>query len=175
LNWAIKKLTGNSLFDEKMGGTIHVALGDNIVFGHSIQSHIHEDLVIKKPTLILDDTIIIDKGKFKASTIKKLRKKFKPPSLLISDNSIISFVEAKIFLTETKVKRRLNKGKRISFIDIMHKGGQQLSELIRNLKVDELPYQSFKKKARGSLKEEDLKKLLEMLSHYEMITINNKP
>jgi leucyl aminopeptidase (aminopeptidase T) len=45
LNPAITILTGNSLFDEKAKGTIHIALGDNHAFGHHVESQFHDDLV----------------------------------------------------------------------------------------------------------------------------------
>lgn len=47
-------LTGNVLEDEKVLGTIHIAIGDNSGFGGKIQVESHLDGVIKNPTLLLD-------------------------------------------------------------------------------------------------------------------------
>ncbi|MEE0775667.1 MAG: aminopeptidase [Bacillota bacterium] len=55
-------LTGDILSDEKSLGTVHIALGDNMNFGGTVDSRLHIDGVIKEPTLYLDDFLIIDKG-----------------------------------------------------------------------------------------------------------------
>ncbi len=49
------KLIGNVLEDEKVGGTVHIALGDNSSFGGNVVAGIHLDGIIKKPTLFLDN------------------------------------------------------------------------------------------------------------------------
>lgn len=48
------KLIGNVLEDEKVGGTVHIALGDNSCFGGDVVAGIHLDGIIKKPVLFLD-------------------------------------------------------------------------------------------------------------------------
>ncbi len=48
------KLIGNVLEDEKVGGTVHIALGDNSCFGGDVIAGIHLDGIIKKPVLFLD-------------------------------------------------------------------------------------------------------------------------
>ncbi len=57
------KLTGIVLEDEKILGTIHVAFGDNKSFGGTVGAKIHLDGVLLRPTLILDDRVVMDKGK----------------------------------------------------------------------------------------------------------------
>jgi leucyl aminopeptidase (aminopeptidase T) len=58
------RLTGAVLEDEKIAGTVHLALGNNVGFGGTNDVKIHVDGVIMKPTLITDDgTKIIDNGK----------------------------------------------------------------------------------------------------------------
>ena len=47
-------LIGNVLEDEKVGGTVHIALGDNSCFGGDVIAGIHLDGIIKKPVLFLD-------------------------------------------------------------------------------------------------------------------------
>lgn len=48
------KLIGNVLEDEKVGGTVHIALGDNSSFGGDVVAGIHLDGIIKNPVLFLD-------------------------------------------------------------------------------------------------------------------------
>ncbi len=59
------KIIGNVLEDEKVKGTIHVALGDNSTFGGKCKAGIHIDGIIKKPTLLADDRLIMEDGKLK--------------------------------------------------------------------------------------------------------------
>lgn len=56
------KLSGVLLEDEKVLGTIHIALGNNKSMGGKINVPIHLDGVIKKPTVWLDDKMIMEKG-----------------------------------------------------------------------------------------------------------------
>ena len=57
------KITGVVLEDEKVYGTCHIALGNNLSFGGKIDVPIHIDCVIKKPTVYLDNRVIMKKGK----------------------------------------------------------------------------------------------------------------
>ena len=59
------KIIGNVLEDEKVMGTVHVALGDNSTFGGKCRAGIHIDGIIKKPTLIADNKIILEDGKLR--------------------------------------------------------------------------------------------------------------
>lgn len=58
------KIIGNVLEDEKVFGTVHMALGNNMSFGGSVNIPFHEDGIITKPTLITDNKIIIKDGKW---------------------------------------------------------------------------------------------------------------
>ena len=65
-NYDVKKMTGEMLFDEKMGGTIHLALGDNVSDGKN-KSAIHLDLLKDLRSggeIRLDDVLIQEGGKF---------------------------------------------------------------------------------------------------------------
>ena len=68
MNPKINKYTNNLLFDEKIGGTIHLALGmaykEN---GGGNDSAIHWDLVksMKKAKIIVDGKVLQENGKFK--------------------------------------------------------------------------------------------------------------
>ncbi len=58
------KISGDILEDEKVMGTCHIALGNNYSFGGKINVPVHLDGVIDKPTIIVDDKIIMKDGKF---------------------------------------------------------------------------------------------------------------
>ena len=60
-------LSGNILEDEKVFGTVHIGIGNNITIGGKVDVPFHVDLVIKKPTLYLDDMLVIKDGKFIAA------------------------------------------------------------------------------------------------------------
>ncbi|MCF8298254.1 MAG: aminopeptidase [Melioribacteraceae bacterium] len=57
------RLSGNLLEDEKVLGTAHIAVGNNITMGGSVNVPIHLDGVIKKPTIYFDNKMIMEKGK----------------------------------------------------------------------------------------------------------------
>lgn len=57
------KLSGLLLEDEKVMGTIHIAIGDNKSMGGLVNVPIHLDGVVKKPTVYFDGKMIMKKGK----------------------------------------------------------------------------------------------------------------
>lgn len=57
-------LNGIILEDEKVYGTVHIAFGTNTSFGGQNKAECHMDGIILKPTLYLDDALVIDKGVF---------------------------------------------------------------------------------------------------------------
>ena len=57
------KVNGCVLEDEKVIGTAHIALGNNISLGGKVSVPLHLDGVIKKPTVWVDKKKIMDKGK----------------------------------------------------------------------------------------------------------------
>ncbi|MBZ0183163.1 MAG: aminopeptidase [Melioribacteraceae bacterium] len=57
------KLSGLILEDEKVKGTVHIALGNNVTMGGSVNVPIHLDGVIKKPTLYFDGKEVMKNGK----------------------------------------------------------------------------------------------------------------
>ncbi len=62
---AAARLIGNPLEDEKVLGTVHFAVGNNLHMGGKQDSKIHVDGIIKSPTVQLDGHIIIKDGKVK--------------------------------------------------------------------------------------------------------------
>lgn len=57
------KLSGILLEDEKVLGTVHIALGNNVSMGGNVNVPLHLDGVIKKPTVYLDGKILMKEGK----------------------------------------------------------------------------------------------------------------
>ena len=60
-------ITGAILEDEKVMGTVHIALGNNISMGGTCDVGIHLDGVILEPTVLIDGRMIMEKGKLKIS------------------------------------------------------------------------------------------------------------
>jgi leucyl aminopeptidase (aminopeptidase T) len=56
------RLTGFTLEDEKVLGTAHVALGNNLSFDGRIGVHCHFDGILLKPTMIIDGKPIVENG-----------------------------------------------------------------------------------------------------------------
>ncbi|MCK4237326.1 MAG: aminopeptidase, partial [Candidatus Krumholzibacteria bacterium] len=57
------KIIGSILEDEKVMGTIHIALGNNMSMGGTVDVPIHLDGIVKNPTVELDSEKIMEKGK----------------------------------------------------------------------------------------------------------------
>ena len=57
-------VTGEILEDEKVMGTVHIALGNNLSMGGTCDVAIHLDGVILEPTVTIDSEILMKEGKF---------------------------------------------------------------------------------------------------------------
>lgn len=64
LNPALKSPLGHTLLDEKIQGSIHLALGENRMYGGVNVSSLHWDLVMLQPTLRVDDDLLLAEGDF---------------------------------------------------------------------------------------------------------------
>ncbi len=53
-NVAVTELVGSVLLDEKAGGTVHVAIGDDAGIGGDVDAPIHLDGIIRSPTVYAD-------------------------------------------------------------------------------------------------------------------------
>ncbi|MCZ7397823.1 MAG: hypothetical protein O8C59_04875 [Candidatus Methanoperedens sp.] len=51
----VARMIGNALEDEKVGGTIHIGLGDSSTIGGDVVAGIHLDAIITKPKVFADD------------------------------------------------------------------------------------------------------------------------
>jgi aminopeptidase len=59
LNPGVKQLTGDILLDEKLYGSMHIAVGMNDHFGGLNHSNLHLDMVMLHPALYLDGELIL--------------------------------------------------------------------------------------------------------------------
>jgi leucyl aminopeptidase (aminopeptidase T) len=57
------KISGCVLEDEKVIGTVHIALGNSISLGGKVNVPLHLDGVISKPTVFIDNKKIMEQGK----------------------------------------------------------------------------------------------------------------
>lgn len=58
------KITGVTLEDEKVLGTVHIALGNNKSYGGTVGVPFHVDCIIKKPDVFIDGKMIMKRGRF---------------------------------------------------------------------------------------------------------------
>jgi hypothetical protein len=125
LNPAISQLTGHELFDEKAERTVHVAIGDNSVFGHPIESQVHHDLVVREPTIRLDHGLtVMNKGILQVDAMRKWRDSLTWLEPWTTPPGRVTLREPRIRVSEDSVDRRLQKGLRIGYVRMV---GPQLS------------------------------------------------
>ena len=67
------EISGILLEDEKVAGTVHIALGNNASMGGSVVVPVHLDGVIQGPTLKIDDKTIMKDGNLLVSLERSLR------------------------------------------------------------------------------------------------------
>jgi leucyl aminopeptidase (aminopeptidase T) len=58
------EICGNMLVDEGAYGCIHFGFGANHTIQGANQVNFHVDCIVKKPTLMLDGTVVIREGEF---------------------------------------------------------------------------------------------------------------
>jgi aminopeptidase len=64
LNPVIREIVGEAALDEKIIGTIHIAIGENRMFEGKNRSSLHQDLIMKSPTLLIDGKPIMENGEY---------------------------------------------------------------------------------------------------------------
>lgn len=57
-------LSGSTLEEEKVLGTVHIAFGSNFTFGGKVKAEAHWDAVLLKPTVFFDEQKAISDGEF---------------------------------------------------------------------------------------------------------------
>ena len=54
--------SGSFQEEKKARGNLHIAFGDNVYFGGTVRSPVHLDMVIYRPTVVLDDRVLVENG-----------------------------------------------------------------------------------------------------------------
>ncbi|MDU4830387.1 MAG: aminopeptidase, partial [Clostridium perfringens] len=74
-NYGIKKFTRNMLFDEKIGGTVHMAIGDSMPeAGGKNRSSLHWDMLCDMRNggrIYADGELFYENGEFKKEILEK--------------------------------------------------------------------------------------------------------
>jgi hypothetical protein len=119
VNTGISKLTGNSLFDEKCAGTVHVALGDSSGFGGNYQATVHEDLISRKPTIWIDGKLILDHGedRFRAEDWREDISNFPVAEVFVQGNPRVTRTPERVETRQglLKVRHRVAAGRICSY------------------------------------------------------------
>ena len=63
-------LNGDFQEEKKARGTCHIALGDNLFFEGMVQCDVHMDMIMYKPTIVMDDIIVVDNGQIVTSSFQ---------------------------------------------------------------------------------------------------------
>jgi len=172
LNPQITQLTGNPLFDEKAIETVHIAIGDNAVFGDDISSFIHADLITRRPSIRIDDLAFMDHGVIDHRGIQQRRTtRASVRSAEILD-AVIHLREGRIAQFGGTLMRRLSKAQRVNFVRI---GSSDtivpLTELCETLRAHgRVHIAAFLKNypSFGAIKTTDL---LNILYHYRVLGV----
>lgn len=48
--------------EKKARGLVHVAIGDNVFYGGTVECPVHMDMVLYAPTVLIDDLVVVDAG-----------------------------------------------------------------------------------------------------------------
>ncbi len=64
LNAELRIPTGFQLLDDKILGTIHIALGSNEEIGGQNKTSFYWPMLLLQPTIIVDDLLVLDRGRF---------------------------------------------------------------------------------------------------------------
>lgn len=66
------RLIGNLAEDKKRRGTAHVAIGDNSTIDGTVESDLHLDGLMVRPTVSLDDDVVVEDGTLLVDRVRKL-------------------------------------------------------------------------------------------------------
>jgi len=62
VNSQISRFSGIAVLDEKKGGTAHIAIGRSLGLGGEVDCCIHEDMVFRRPTILVDGRVVLEDG-----------------------------------------------------------------------------------------------------------------
>lgn len=172
LNRAIKHLTGNGLFDEKIARTIHIAIGGNQVFGGPIKSDVHFDLISKAPTVQIDGLTVIQEGEILSEDLRRYREAWTPSAADITEDKMIRVNPSEITTVDNQLFRRLQAGGRVGNVAMADSAvAIQLAALAAEIGEEPIRYGDLIKQtpAFGGLRVEDL---VAYLWHYRTLLIS---
>jgi hypothetical protein len=172
LNSAVRDLTGNSLFDEKAAETVHIAIGNNVMFGHSVQSRTHADLVTIRPTLEIGGVTIMDRGVLAVSNLQVLREKWVAPGLKLSQKARIRLKDDEIEDRNGLAYRRLYKSGRLGFVSMANEEtSSAVAKLYKELQHGNPIVMGILLEDHPEFNEISTEYLIELLVHYGCLDI----
>lgn len=170
LNPAIRALTGNSLFDEKAAGTVHIAIGDNTTFGHGNKASMHADLVSWRPTLRIDGTTVLSRGEFQEAKLEMARQDWVPPSSPLPTDRRVRIRDGEVKSDSGVLKRRLCKAGRIGLVQMGDQAvGRALQKLYDRVMVGEPILVEQLVKELPVVDGIDVLRLMAILHHYNCL------
>jgi hypothetical protein len=174
LNPRITELTGNPLFDEKAIRTVHIAIGDNSVFGDDVSSYIHEDLVTREPSLRLNGQLVMDRGTINRSLVATLRGKGASlPDELVLGDAVIHLREGRIGLHNGVLSRRLSKAQRVNYVRMTSDAiTEALNELCESLRTFHTVHIAAFLKINPTFGGISTGRLLNVLHHYRVLGVS---
>ena len=177
LNPAIKKLTGVPVFDEKLLGTIHIAIGDNSAFGHNVRSKIHADLVVSGADLSLEGKKIIVDGELRKQTITRWRNSIDmgEHSTELHEKSMLMLNHGKLAIQEEGIYRLLSKSKRLGYVKILDETHIEACNKLQKYlpEGEEVVLKRLMSNQELVRKNGKLKDLIQTLHHYNIMMIKN--
>lgn len=172
LNPAVGHITGSQYFDEKALHTVHVAIGDNSVFGHNIRAAIHADLVCRAPTFRLNDQALLLAGKLNLKPFSSRRDCLVRVDENLPSGAVVFPRDGRVFLRDGLLMRRVLRGSRVSLVRMGNTTvAQSLAELLEELRTfGEVPWEDFQSKC-PKFGTYDTSDLLNILYHYRALGI----
>lgn len=118
MNRQLHELTGNPLFDEKVFGTVHVALGDNSVFGCGVKSGWHADMVCRHPHLLANGVSVVKDGEVRIDRSQWQISAEKLSKLPGCGKEGVQIWKGRVSQDKGKLYRRLSKAGRVSVVQM---------------------------------------------------------
>jgi len=169
-NRALDNMTGNSLVDEKIAGTVHIAIGDSSAFGYEISSGTHVDCVARRPHLVAGDLTVVANGIVDTSAINSRRESLAPTESY-ADEERVFMRPSRMEITSGLLRRKLTKGDRAGSVriaaDEMARALSELASAIpseaRSRSISEIVM------ATPEIDGHSTRTLLAYLNHYRMM------
>ena len=161
---------------EKLKGTAHIALGDNSFMGGLIKAPIHYDLIMKRPTIEIDDKRIMDNGEIKP--VSTLRAEFEENFNQFDMSEISNEFFVRTVKHDLEITDGLLYKKWIDFENREHKtkvGDNETAgfaaRIMGNI-MDGIKITILAEKLKEPV--DDVKKVLKVLEEYRLVSIQRK-